>query len=288
MTRNIPVRVCVLAVCHDSYEESLVFLKSVSSSVQETEVELELYFIDNSEKVHRDFAATLDELDLGYEVRYERSENLGYFPSIAASVKRLGVYLPAYDYVIVSNVDLCFDNRFFSVLRELPVSKRVGAYAPSIRSSSLGVDRNPKIVRRPSARKLRLNRWLFRHSLSYAALRTVSRLRLKARELLRRTGAQRRARRQSSERSIYAPHGSCVVLTREFVRREENITYPIFLFCEEIYIGEKAREFGLDVVYKPDLVVYDEEHASTSLMKPKAYRDRNVEALSYILDKYEL
>jgi len=281
------MKVCVLSVCHNSYEESLVFLDSVSASVRGTGVEVELYFIDNSARVDREFTTTLNELDLGYEVHYVRSDNLGYFPSIAAAVRRLGLSLAAYAYVIVSNVDLRFDSRFFAVLKESPVPKGVAALAPSIQSSHLGVDRNPKILRRPSGRKLRLNRWLFQHPLSHAALRTVSRFRLRAREVLRSARAPTKARGRSSDVAIYAPHGSCVVLTREFVRREENITYPIFLFCEEIYIAEKARRFGLDIVYNPELVVYDDEHASTSLMMPKAYRKRNVEALSYVLDNYE-
>ena len=49
------MRVCIFAVCHNSYRESLVFLDSISRSVKDTEVELDVFFIDNSSKVDNDF-----------------------------------------------------------------------------------------------------------------------------------------------------------------------------------------------------------------------------------------
>ena len=78
-----------------------------------------------------------------------------------------------------------------------------------------------------------------------------------------------------------------MILTKEFVKQEGDLNYPIFLFCEEIYIAERALELGKSVVYAPELIVYDAEHVSTSMMKPKSYRRANYEALSYILQNYK-
>jgi hypothetical protein len=60
----------------------------------------------------------------------------------------------------------------------------------------------------------------------------------------------------------------------------------MFLFCEEIYLGEQCRENGLKVLYEPTIQVSDAEHASTSTFKRSKYCKLNFKAVSYILDTY--
>ncbi len=88
-------------------------------------------------------------------------------------------------------------------------------------------------------------------------------------------------------KKIYAGHGSFIVLAKNFVNIDSSIEYPVFLFGEEIYIAEKSAEHNLDIIYTPQLIVYDNEHSSTSQMKSAHYRKSNFDALSYILEKYQ-
>ena len=281
------MKVCILAVCHNSYDEAFLFLSSISDSVKGTSVDLDVYFIDNSTEFNQRSVEVIQELRAGFSVKYIRSENLGYLPSIASNIEKYKVRLQDYDYSCISNVDLALDSAFFTRLQQIEVNNEIGIYAPAILSSALHVDRNPKIVKRPSVSKLKLNRWLFKYAMSHLMLRLVNLARLKIEQHFKFGNTPHASALQASSKMIYAPHGSFMILTKEFVKSDDKLNYPMFLFCEEIYLAEKAIEFGLCVNYRPDLVVYDSEHVSTSLMKPSSYRKQNFEALSYILTTYK-
>jgi hypothetical protein len=75
-------------------------------------------------------------------------------------------------------------------------------------------------------------------------------------------------------------------MTNRFFQNNLVLDYPIFLFGEEIYIAEKARESNLDIKYVPNLVINDTEHASTSLLNNKSYRSYNANALAYLLKTF--
>ena len=278
------MRVCIFAVCHNSYRESLIFLDSISRSVKDTEVELDVFFIDNSSKVDNDFVKLIKSYRSKFGLHYIKSENLGYFPSINFVINEHAIILSNYEYTIISNVDLSVSESFFITLGRLSVSNTIGVYAPSIRSNAIGVDRNPKIYKRPTHLKLKINQQLFRYSFTYLILRLANIIRLKLMNVLRTSSPKNaEVNIQSEGVQIYAPHGSFVIFTHKFIKKNNKFNYPVFLFGEEIYVAEKSREYNLDVIYLPDLVVFDDEHVSTSLMRPEIYRSYNYKALSYIL-----
>jgi len=277
----------MLCVCYNSYTEALNYLSSINSNINADEVDLDLFFIDNSSDVD-DIA--VDELKLqtyNFNLNYVKSQNLGYFPSSAAAVEKLAIHLDVYDYTIVSNVDLSVSDDFFSNLKELNITDSVGAIAPTIYSKALDVDRNPKIYKKPSFLKLNALRFLFGFSLTYLLLRLINQTRLQLRQNLKSNASTIKNLNVTNNAKIYAGHGSFLILTRKLCASLGNLDYPVFLFGEEIYIGETCIKFGLDVVFTPELVVYDSEHVSTGLMQPSAYRKFNAEALDYILKNYK-
>ena len=85
---------------------------------------------------------------------------------------------------------------------------------------------------------------------------------------------------------IYAGHGSLIILTNEYFKRCGKIDYPVFLFCEEIYLAEMCQKTGLSVEYVPTIKVTDSEHASTSRMKHNFYCRCNYEAIQYIIKTF--
>ena len=131
---------------------------------------------------------------------------------------------------------------------------------------------------------VKINQQLFRYSFTYLILRLANIIRLKLMNVLRTSSPKNaEVNIQSEGVQIYAPHGSFVIFTHKFIKKNNKFNYPMFLFGEEIYVAEKSREYNLDVIYLPDLVVFDDEHVSTSLMRPEIYRSYNYKALSYIL-----
>jgi len=281
------MNVCLVAVCHNTYEESIKFLSSIDEAIRDTGIKLDVFFVDNSLKVDMDMVNKIKGLVVDFCIHYVVSENLGYFPSVIAAIKNQKIEISNYPYLIISNVDLTVSKHFFSELENLPADDTVGVYAPSIVSSVLNLDQNPKITVRPSSFKLQINRFCFRSRFAYAFLYYVNMLRLKVREMSK-LGIQRpHGLTVGRRRKIYAGHGSFIVLTNRLLQSVPELNYPIFLFGEELYIAETARKSDLDVIYAPNLIVFDAEHASTSAMKRDAYRASNVLALNYILSTYK-
>lgn len=280
-------RVCMLCVCYNSYAEALNYLSSINSIIDADEVDLDLFFIDNSSDVD-DIAVNELKLTIyNFNLNYVKSQNLGYFPSTAAVVEKLAIRLKTYDYTIISNVDLSLADDFFSNLQELDIAESVGAVAPTIYSQALDVDRNPKIYKKPSLIKLKVLRFLFGSPLAHSLLRLINRTRLQLLQHRKTSISAIKNKNFTNNLKIYAGHGSFVILTRKLCANLGNLDYPVFLFGEEIYVGETCIKFGLDVLFTPELVVYDNEHVSTGLMQPAAYRKFNAEALDYILKTYK-
>ena len=283
-------KVCILAVCHNSYTESIKFLKSISSSLKITNINLDLFFIDNSNNINVSSIEEIKSFNKNFNLQYISVENIGYFPSISLAIKKNLINLYDYDYSILSNVDLIIDKTFFRVIEDIKYNNQVGIYAPSIFSYSVNADRNPKISRKPSAFKLNLLRQCFRSPITFLIMRFVNISRLKLRQLFKKGEKNQKKTAPGVKpevKKIYAAHGSCIILTKEYTKLDKSINYPIFLFGEEIYLAEKSKAFNLDTLYMKDLKVYDTEHASTSLMNSASYRKYNFDALSYVLKKYK-
>jgi GT2 family glycosyltransferase len=86
---------------------------------------------------------------------------------------------------------------------------------------------------------------------------------------------------------IYASHGSCMVFSRRYFASGGSIEYPVFLFGEEIFVAETARQLGLSVVHCPQLWVFDKEHASTGgVTRSRKVAGYMNEATQYLAQKY--
>jgi GT2 family glycosyltransferase len=197
-------------------------------------------------------------------------ENKGYFGAVTLGMEQFSP--KGFDFVIISNVDVVMDKDFFAQLINSDVDDNTGWIAPQIYSDTEHRDRNPKIMRRYAKRKLQIMKikfrfplvnWVYNHTL-YKSKKLVSHKR----------------------GEIYAGHGSFIILTRHFFKACGIINYPVFLFCEEIYLGELCQQHGLKVVYEPSIRITDAEHASTGTFRRSKYCRFNYQALSYILKTY--
>jgi GT2 family glycosyltransferase len=88
---------------------------------------------------------------------------------------------------------------------------------------------------------------------------------------------------QKPQQDIYAGHGSFMIFTSAFFQKCPKMDYPVFLFCEEIFLAEKVRSIGGKTTYCPSIKIHDKEHASTGKMKLSKYCKYNFEALTYII-----
>lgn len=211
--------------------------------------------------------------------------NLGYFGGARYGLSLYRQQNPIPDWVIVSNVDLSIDDpSFLERLAPLASIPNLGAIAPRIQSSLTGVDQNPYLRVRPSARRMHLYKRLFRSWLILNTYEVLGTLFRRVRGAL--SGRRKGSSQLPSQETIYAPHGSFLILSRNYFDRGGTLDFPEFLFGEEIYIAEHMRRLGLTVIYEPSLHVTHQEHHSTKLFKSRTIAQYLARSAAYCADTF--
>ena len=168
------------------------------------------------------------ELDI-FVARNTKEDNPGYFGGVKRQMEQVDVEV--YDYCIISNVDLTVEEDFFVKLAAYDCPENTGWIAPQIWSQLEERDRNPKILNRYSLRKLQILRTFYQFPL----LDT----------LYTRTFYKKKKFESHPAGQIYAGHGSFIILTKRYFELCGKVDYPVFLFCEEIYLAEQCWKAGL-------------------------------------------
>lgn len=262
-------QVAIYCVNYHSYDALKNYIASINVAVKKTEeqVAVNMYVADNTESNCQVIDTTADDITIR---PFPFHENLGYFGAIHKMMEQVDP--EDFDFSIISNVDVLLDEDFFTQLLALPSKADTAWIAPQIYSNLEHRDRNPKIMQRYPKRKLQILQSLFRIPILYNLYtHTV----YKSKKLVRHEPGE-----------IYAGHGSFIILTRKYFQECGIINYPVFLFCEEIYLGEQCRKYGLKVLYEPLVRVTDAEHASTSTFKRSRYCKYNLQAITHILKTY--
>jgi GT2 family glycosyltransferase len=230
----------------------------------------------------------MPDLPMGNSFTFLRSdENLGYFGGARRGISKYLEEHPLPDWVIVSNVDLLItDPQFLQKLAALKSAPHVGAVAPRIASGLTGRNQNPFMRSRPSAVRMHLYKWLYRSWLALNAHELGSAAFHRMRTALRQVTQTTSDLGRDVSGKIYAPHGSFVVLSKEYFLAGGSLDFPCFLFGEEIYLAENLRRLGLDVIYEPSLEVVHQEHKSTKLLKSRKLARVVASSAAYCADTY--
>lgn len=243
------IKIAIFCVSYQSEIERDAYLSSIDTAIQNSNgsVSVDIFVADN----------TIE-------------NNPGYFGAVKQLMENVNV--TDYEYSIISNVDLVIEKDFFIKLANYKCPKDIGWIAPQIWSNLEKRDRNPKILNRYSRNKLNILKAMYK----YPILDT----------LYTHTLYRRKETDNHPIDQIYSGHGSFIILTREYFKQCGKIDYPVFLFCEEIYLAEKCQNARLRVMYVPNIKVFDSEHASTSKMGHKKYCRCNYEAIQYIIKTF--
>jgi GT2 family glycosyltransferase len=275
---------------------SVVFIPVNYNSDRETCVQLERFaeledqcrlFVCVVDNTQRNAGDSL-EIPKSQNVCVVRSpRNLGYFGGAAYGLSQ---YLHDHampDWVVVSNVDLLItDPQFLRKLAVLKCAPHMGAVAPRIASALTGRNQNPFMGSRPSAMRMHLYKWLYRSWLGLNAHELASAVFHRLRSAVAQITPTKLSPSRDVSRKIYAPHGSFVVLSKEYFRAGGSLDFPCFLFGEEIYLAESLRQLGLDVIYEPSLEVVHQEHKSTKLLKSRKLARFVASSAAYCADTY--
>ena len=293
------MKVLIVPVTYNSYDALDNYIASVGKALEaaaDPTISVKIHVADNS---------TFSRKENSQSVETTHYDNPGYLPAALKTV--YSEDYASYDYIIISNVDVTLDETFFTALRDLKPDPDTVWIAPFIWSPSENRDVNPKILERYTKKRLQLLRLLFAcPPLYYLYTRTLYRKKVNqsrkeeasssASDGNHNSCVPSVASEQSSSvqfsilnsqlKNIYSGHGSFMIFRPELFQQEPPLNYPVFLFCEEIFMAEMVRRIGKKAVHCPAVKVWDCEHASTGLMGLWRYCKYNHDALSYIIKHF--
>jgi len=265
--------ILITCVNYNTYDKVMEFLESIKLASQKAQnlPKIDVLIGDNSEKIEPIQCEMPENIKI-YHINNQA--NLGYLGGVNKALELSKIEKNRYDFFIISNVDLRLSPSFFIELTKINIEKDLGWIAPSIISEKEGRDRNPKILSRPSSKRLKILLLFYQFPLlNYLYTNLVYRFKNKALH-----------KRQSD--FIYAGHGSFMIFTKNFSQKNHHINFPCFLFGEEIYFAELVKKSNLQTRFTPSIVIYDFDHANTASIKSKKYHELNYKAIKYILETF--
>ena len=278
------IKFLITAICYNAHEDAKRLLDSIELAFTASKSTVDVFVVlsDNSSS-----EAPLELIDADYSFNYSylKNENIGYFPAFNAGIKSLNCVPSAFDYIAVSNVDLQLDKSFFDNLAKLQAVPDVGVIAPKIRSLSNGRDLNPKMLVRPSVKKIKFRRALF----AYPVLFKIYNILTRVKEYLVSKKQKITVKENSSVTGfleMYGAHGSFILFTKNYFLAGASVDYPRFLFGEEGFVAEQARAKSLKIIHTPQIIIHDHEHGTTS-QQPSAFMCReHVKSYDYYLNTF--
>lgn len=274
--------ILIIGVIYNTHAETLRYLESIETAAPGN---VALILADNSDG---ETPAGFVEKAAGYPFLYyfKTGKNLGYFGGAREALndyRASHATLPRW--VLVTNVDIVFTPGFFRQLLSLPDMHGLGVVAPAIISERWHADYNPKIRQRYTRKRLQFYLFLYSSFLIHNAFLAGAYLKRWIAGKRNSNPVEGMPARRPAER-IYAPHGSCLVFHRNYFERGGTLDLPNFLFGEEVLVAETARQLNLDVVYHPEMIIRDYEHASTGFFITPRINRYNREAIRSILERY--
>jgi len=263
------MKVLIICVNYNTYEHAKNYLNSIDEAAVNAGLKVTVIISDNS-----DLIETIEPVYHNIELHHIiTNQNLGYLGAVTYGIRKSGIKVRDFSYSIISNVDVSLPVDFFKILEVKKYSEKVGCIAPSIFSISENKDRNPKLLTRPSKKKLEILRIMY----SIPAIFDL---------YVKFIYKNRKTIKFENETIIFAPHGSFMIFMNSFADFIQSFSYRTFLFCEENFFGENLRNMKLSVIYDPDLKVTDSDHVNTRNIKRGNYYKWNIDAITNLLEDY--
>lgn len=275
---NEPIKVGILVVSYRNNPELLAFLQHLSEFPKDQidHVVATANGLDDREVTT--LSTGVSGLMPGRLSLMAGPQNPGYFGGAALGWRELQALEPVPDWIIVVNDDVRFAPDFFLNLATAP-RDNIAVLAPDIVVPASGAHQNPLYTRKPPAHRLRLLLWLHTHP-------AIMRAFMVFRSLRQRLSMKRLSTSPPLRHQVYAPHGACMVFSRRYFQLGGNLDYPGFLYGEEFFVAETARQLDMAVYMEPTLRVAHMEHASTGLLAPAAMAGYVRDSLALVLRKY--
>ena len=270
------------------------FIDSISYQQGAEKIKLHLVVCDNSDKSSKVSESIIRNRVAHFiEVDFYKFDNVGYLPAVSRAQDSLAaagkLRTEPTDLLLVCNVDIVFEPKFFEKLTKVAPAKDLGIIGPSIINAESGYNINPKLKLRPSLKKLQINAVFFSTPALLRGMRVIYALRLKLRSFKIKTTTGSRdgaSSGPSGALNVYGVHGACMIFTGKYWCATEPFRYPIRLFGEEIYAAELAIRNDFRVQFWSFLKVEDYPGVSTGQLSLRKYCKSNRFALEFLMSKF--
>lgn len=270
-TKIMEPKILIIAVNYNSYKELYAYLQSIEEAVANMAIdcEVEVYVADNS--------LVKSEIDKqsyhNFELNIVSLDNMGYFGAAFYVVNNL-VCIDQYKYVIISNVDISLERDCLQKLLCLNIPNHVVWLSPYRYSEKydmpLCVERDKRIPKWKILLFLLVYKfYLFQIIQSYFTIHKYKNKRI-----------------YPFTKRIYSGCGSCFILTSYFFKYYPKLSYPVFLYGEEIFLAELLREKGLEAYYVPSVKIRNIGSVSTGLLGKKKLCLYNYKAIKYLYYRF--
>lgn len=249
---------CLTAMVFVNYRD-YSHLQNLLELQQSVPSNCRIVVVDNTEEEYRDLKA-LERIRNTSGVTLLLAGNLGYLGAVRYAMEAVpGIGEAAF--LLVCNTDLRFD--FADTVGRLCASRdrlsslKVGIVAPRLVLAEGSQTRQMHLIRVPSARRMKRLAMLFSNRLVLGIYKRAGDV--KRNSLARRYEAQPDL---SDGERVFAPHGSLMIFTSDYLRTDAPFAFPCFLFGEEVFVGLHAERNGLSCVYEESLPYSHEAHGS--------------------------
>ena len=208
-------------------------------------------------------------------------ENLFYWGGIGLALSKIDFNSSqSPNWILVANNDIIFNNSdiFKNLLKQNNLVKTI--IAPRIIKLLTGMDQNPHMLN-----PLSLMQKCY-YALYYSNPFTAKLVHFFGRFLNRNILMKNKSESNNNEIYIYAPHGACMIFSKEFFLRGGYLDIGFSFYGEELSIAEISRKLELPITYIPDLVVHHNEHASTSSRDWFTAYSQSKKTYKYLRKKY--
>lgn len=185
-------------------------------------------------------------------------ENIGYFPALAKGQELGYSKSEDYDFVVVGNNDLIYEEDFIDVLSKQVFDKKVMVVSPDIIRMD-GIHQNPHFINRISwFRQLMYHIYYSNWHIANFMNWIINLLNLRRHET-NKIGYE-------TEQYIYLGFGACFILTKSFIKHVRLLDTRSFLMGEEMLLAIQVENAGGKILYKPSLKVNHMDSASFKKM----------------------
>ena len=247
-------------------------------------------FIDSIKKIKNDIPFTiivvdncsiddsvekLNEMEKDNEnliVVYSKT-NVGYFKGLNLGINKLDTN--TYDYIVIGNNDLTFDNNFVEKLQSKNYQEDVLVIAPNIIRMD-GIHQNPHIINKfRTLEKVYRRIYFSNYYISIVLQRFYNLLRSNLKPIDREGF--------DVEQVITMGYGACYILTRNFLKNFNNLDAPNFLMGEEGVIANQVLSVNGKTLYDPHLIANHHDHSSIGKVSSRKLYNFSKESYFYYL-----